>query len=335
MIGTVVHSNINNKFIVQRRVDFIEANCISANLSVDLWGAWLTLLVMFIKFRIYHRTEAPSIKSQGYLQSSFSHAMKRSSTHQTGLNGQAPPNMAGPPALTTSATTYSFRDMTFENYSMNSTGGYDMPIGRRIVQSYSFPQDIWEASVTRTLPVRNSLNREFHVVPGRRNLGMDLILPPRFNRQFMSVPGQLNNYGLHNFRQSHNNERLNYPLFRQLLAREDFSFSNLYESPLVQTVGGNFITGRHLVQTNTEPETFNTIFNFIQRNMVDEGIVGVVNQPVWQVLSSLEDTSGEMSLEEGFVDGIGAMQIYEQEYDFSTESMGVEDEAATQDGMDD
>ena len=208
-----------------------------------------------------------------------------------------------------------------------------MPVGRRIVNSETFPQSIWQEEICRTLPVQHGLSGEFRVVPGRTNYGRNFMLPPRLNRTFISVPSQLNNYGLHNFRQPYNGvQDLDYPLFRQLTAWEGFSFSNFYERPVVLTAGGHFLTGRHLVQTNTEPETFNTIFNFIQNNMVDEGIEAI-NEPVWQVLSSLEDTSGEMSLEERFIEGMGALQVYDR--DFSSDSMGVENRSATRDEMGD
>ena len=203
-----------------------------------------------------------------------------------------------------------------------------MPVGRRIVNSETFPQDLGQEAICRTLPVQHG---GFRVVPGRTSYGRDFLLPPRFNRTFVSVPSQLNNYGLHNFRQPYNGvQDLDYPLFRQLTAWEEFSFSNFYERPVVSTAGGHFLTGRQLVQTNTEPETFNTIFNFIQNNMVDEGI-GAINEPVWQVLSSLEETTDEMSLGEGFIEGIGRLQVYDR--DFSTDSMAVDNGTATRDEM--
>ena len=325
----------NNNLDILCQVNFMSANSYFSDLRV-FRGAWWTLLVMFIKFRI-HYSESPANKSNGYLQSSFFHTMKRSSTHQNGLDasGLAPPNISVPPTLTTSNTTVSFRNMSLDNYSMNSAGGFDMPVGRRIVNSETFPQDIWQEAICRTLPVQHGLNGEFRVVPGRTSFGGEFLLPPRFNRRFASVPSLLNNYGLHNFRQPYNGvQDLDYPLFRQLTAWEGFSFSNLYERPVVLTAGGHFLTGRHLVQTNTEPETFNTIFNFIQNNMVDEGIAEAINEPAWQVLSSLEDTSEGMSLEEGFIDRIGALQVYDRVFDFSTESMAVDGGTATRDEMD-
>ena len=207
-----------------------------------------------------------------------------------------------------------------------------MPVGRRIVNSETFPQSIRQEEICRTLPVQHGSNREFRVVPGRTNYGRNFLLPPRLERTFVSVPSQLNNYGLHNFRQPYNGvQDLDYPLFRQLTAWEGFSFSNFYERPVVSTADGHFLTGRHLVQTNTEPETFNTIFNFIRNNMVDEGIVETINEPVWQVLSSLEDTSEEMSLGERFVADMGALQVYDR--DFSTDSMVV-DGTPTREDMD-
>ena len=320
----------NNNLDILCRVNFMSANSYFSDLRV-FRGAWWTLLVMFIKFRIHH-SESTAIKSNGYLQSSFFHTMKRSSTHQNGLDasGLEPPNITAPPTLTNSTTTFSFRNMSLDNYSMNSAGGFDMPIGRRIVNSETFPQDLRQEGICRTLPVQHGLDGGFRVVPGRTSFGGEFLLPTRFNRRFASVPSLLNNYGLHNFRQPYNGAQdLDYPLFRQLMAREEFSFSNFYERPVVLTAGGHFLRGRHLVQTNTEPETFNTIFNFIQSNMVDEGIV----EPVWQVLSSLEDTS-DMSLEDGFVEGVGALQVYDRDYDFSTESMVVENGTASQDAMD-
>ena len=139
-----------------------------------------------------------------------------------------------------------------------SRGVLEMPLTQRLVTSETMPR----------------------VQINNRRQAFERMMPPRLNRSFFSVPNNLNNYGSSNFRRVNEyypHERLNYNMFRGLVRRSSFSFSDLYVRPIVLPASGTA-----LVQTNTRDETPNTIFNFIVQNMVDEQ------------LSSLEEDSSSL-----------------------------------------
>ena len=209
-------------------------------------------LVKFYKFlNLKFQLRAGTIT--GYLYSSFSlYLMYRSST-QRGLSATP----LQPPTPTTAPVGRPELNIFLDHTSsmVLSRGVLEMPLTQRMFRSETMPR--------------------FRI--NNNSQAFERLLPRRLNRSFLSVPNNLNNYGASNFRRVNEyypNERLDYNMFRGLVRRNSFRFSDLYMRPVVLPASGTA-----LVQTNTRDETPNTIFNFIVQNMVDEQ------------LSSLEEES--------------------------------------------